>query len=120
MVFQNSTHRFINNDTKIKLMTEIIVDIEGLTNLTSDSRVLITLGDTTYEFKPISLKVFTKYERLSKDNDDTDGKAFLLHACSVDPVFTIEEAEDLPAGKGAILATNLLKASFLMLPASNE
>lgn len=101
-------------------MTEIKVDIEGLTNLKSDSQINIIIGDTTYELKPISLKVYTKYERLNDEKDDTDGKAYLLHICSVKPTLTLEEAEDLPAGLAAILVTNLLRASFLMLPASNE
>ncbi len=102
-------------------MTEIIVDIDGLTNLTSESPILITIGDSTYKFKPISLKVFVKYERLSKEEKDgTDGKAFLLSSCSVKPEFSLEKAEELPAGLAAILVSNLLRASFLMLPASNE
>ena len=101
-------------------MTEINVDIEGLTDLKTDSQILITIGTTPYELKPISLKVFTKYERLSKEKDDTDGKAFLLNVCSVEPHFSVEEAENLPAGLAAILISNLLRASFLMLPASNE
>ena len=102
-------------------MTEINVDIEGLTNLKSDSPILITIGNITYEFKPISLKTFIKYERLSKEEqDDTDGKAFLINTCSVDPIFSVEDAEELPAGLAAIIVTNLLRASFLMLPASNE
>lgn len=101
-------------------MTEINIDIEGLTNLTSESPILITVGDITYKFKPISLKTFSKYEKLSKEKDDTDGKAFLLSSCSISPVFSIEEAENLPAGLAAILVSNLLRASFLMLPASNK
>ncbi len=101
-------------------MTEINVDIAGLTDLKTDSQILIKIGETTYEFKPISLKVFTQYERLSKENDATDGKAFLLETCSVEPKFSVEEAEELPAGLAAILVSNLLRASFLMLPASNE
>ena len=102
-------------------MTEIKVDIEGLSNLTSNSAIVLTIGDTTYKFKPISLKTFVKYERLSKEeSDETDGKAFLISACSVDPIFSMEEAEELPAGLGAIIVSNLLRASFLMLPASNE
>lgn len=102
-------------------MTEINIDIEGLTNLTRDSPIIITIGETTYKFKPISLKIFVQYERLSKEEqDDTDGKAYLISTCSVEPVFTMEEAEELPAGLGAIIVSNLLRASFLMLPASNE
>lgn len=101
-------------------MTEINVDIDGLTNLKSDSPILIKVGDTTYEFRPISLKVFTHYEKLSKEEDDTDGKAYLIQACSVKPKFDIEEAENLPAGLAAVMVSNLLRASFLMLPASNE
>ncbi len=101
-------------------MTEINVDIAGLTDLKTDSQILIKVGNPVYEFKPISLKVFTQYERLSKEKDDTDGKAFLLEACSVEPKFSVEEAEELPAGLAAVLISNLLRASFLMLPASNE
>lgn len=102
-------------------MNEINVDMENLTNLNSESPILITIGDTTYKFKPISLKIFIKYERLSKEEkDDTDGKAFLLSACSVEPTLSLEEAENLPAGLAAVIVSNLLRASFLMLPASNE
>ena len=102
-------------------MTEIIVDIEGLTNLTSESPIIITIGEVTRKFKPISLKVFVKYERLSKEeNDDTDGKAYLISACSVDPIYSLEEAEEMTVATGSILVNNLLRASFLMLPASNE
>ena len=101
-------------------MTEINVDIAGLTDLKTNSQILIKIGETTYEFKPISLKTFTQYERLSKEKDDTDGKAFLINTCSVEPKFSIEEAEELPAGLAAVLVTNVLRASFLMLPASNE
>ncbi len=101
-------------------MTEINVDIAGLTDLKMDSQILIKIGDSVYELKPISLKVFTQYERLSKEKDDTDGKAFLLETCSVEPKFSVAEAEELPAGLAAVLVSNLLRASFLMLPASNE
>jgi hypothetical protein len=101
-------------------MTEINVDIAGLTDLKTNSQILIKIGETVYEFKPISLKIFTQYERLSKEGDNTDGKAFLLEACSVEPKFSVEEAEELPAGLAAVLVSNLLRASFLMLPASNE
>lgn len=101
-------------------MTEIKVNLAGLSNLTADSPIVIIIGETTYKFKPISLKVFTQYERLSKENDATDGKAFLLETCSVEPKFSIEEAEELPAGLAAILVSNILRASFLTLPASNE
>lgn len=106
---------------KNNIMTEINVDIEGLTSLTSESPIFITIGAVTYKFKPISLKTFVHYERLSKEEqDDTDGKAYLINSCSVDPIFSVEEAEELPAGLGAIIISNLLRASFLMLPASNE
>lgn len=102
-------------------MTEINVDIEGLTNLTSDSLITLTVGEVTYMFKPISLKTFVHYERISKEEtDDTDGKAYLISVCSVDPIFSIEKAENLPAGLAAIIVSNLLRASFLMLPALNE
>lgn len=102
-------------------MTEINVDIESLTNLTKESIITITIGDITYKFKPISLKTFVQYERLSKEEqDDTDGKAYLISTCAVEPIYSLEEAEELPAGMGAIIVSNLLRASFLMLPASNE
>ena len=101
-------------------MTEINVDIAGLTDLKTDSQIIINMGESSYEFKPISLKTFTQYERLSKENDATDGKAYLISECAIKPIFSIEEAEELPAGLAAILVTNLLRASFLMLPASNE
>ncbi len=101
-------------------MKEINIDVEGLTDLKSDSQIIINISETSYEFKPISLKTFTKYERLSKEVDDpTEGKAYLIAECSVKPVFSLEDAEELPAGLGAIIVTNLLRASFLMLPASN-
>lgn len=101
-------------------MKEINIDISDLTDLKSDSSIIINIGETTYKFKPISLRTFTQYERLSKENDATDGKAFLLNECAVKPEFSIEEAEELPAGLAAVLVTNILRASFLMLPASSE
>jgi len=102
-------------------MTEINVDIAGLTNLTSDSPIILNIGEIKYEFRPISLIDFVQYERLSKEEkDSTDGKAFLISVCSEDPKYSLEEAEKLPAGLGAVIVANLLRASFLMLPASNE
>jgi len=99
-------------------MKEIVVDIEDLIDLKKDSLIKINIGESSYIFTPISLAAFTAYEKLSKGDDPTDGKAYLLSICSVEPL-SIEDAEDLPAGLAAVLVTNLLKASFLMLPTSN-
>jgi len=102
-------------------MTEINVDIKGLTNLTSETPIILNMEEKQYRFKPISLIDFVQYERLSKEEQDaTDGKAYLISKCSVDPVFTLDEAEKLPAGFAALIVSHLLRASFLMLPASNE
>lgn len=102
-------------------MTEINVDIVGLTNLTSDTPIILNIGDNKYTFKPISLIDFVQYERLSKEEkDSTDGKAFLISVCSEKPEYSLEEAGKLPAGLAAVMVSNLLRASFLMLPASNE
>lgn len=102
-------------------MTEINVDIAGLTNLTSDTPIILNIGKNKYTFKPISLIDFVQYERFSKEEKDaTDGKAFLISICSEKPKYSLEEAEKLPAGLAAVIVSNLLRASFLMLPASNE
>jgi hypothetical protein len=102
-------------------MTEINIDMASLTNLTSDSLIILNIGKNKYTFKPISLIDFVQYERLSKEEkDSTDGKAFLISVCSIEPKYSLEEAEKLPAGLGAVMVSNLLRASFLMLPASNE
>lgn len=97
---------------------EFVVDMQMLTGLKSDSPIIIKIVEDTYIFKPISVKIYGKYQEIA--DDDAKSKAFLLSECSVDPKITYEEAEEFPIGLANVLVNHLLRASFLMPPASTK
>lgn len=97
---------------------EFVVDMTMLTGLKSDSEIIIKVAEDTYQLKPISLKIYGMYEQLS--DSDAEAKAFLLSQCLVEPEMSEEETGELPIGLANILVNHLLRASFLMPPASTE
>lgn len=97
---------------------EVVVNLDKLTGLKSDSPIIVNIADDSYLMKPVSLRIYSAYE--AHEGGEHEKKAFLLSKCLVEPEIDMETALDFPIGLANVLINDLLRASFLLPPASNN